>query len=47
MNDYISSRKWEHTEAQFHRLDKDTSNNVEVTIACAVNALNIYYIPTF
>ena len=26
------------------RLDTMTSNNVEVTIACAVNALNIYYI---
>ena len=48
MNDYIRyPSKWEHTEAQFHRLDKDTSNNVEVTIACAVNALNIYYIPDF
>jgi len=48
MNDYIRyPSKWDHTNAQFHRLDKDTSNNVEVTIACAVNALNIYYIPDF
>jgi hypothetical protein len=48
MNDYIRyPSKWAHTEAQFHRLDKDTSNNVEVTVACAVNALNIYYIPDF
>ena len=28
-------------------LDKQTGNNVEVTVACAVQALNIYYIPDF
>ena len=28
-------------------LDSETSDNVEVTIACAVQALNIYYIPEF
>jgi len=48
MNDYIRyPSTWEHTLAQFKRLDTQTSNNVEVTIACAVNALNIYYIPDF
>ena len=45
-NDYIRyPSEWKHTEKQFWRLNNDTSNNVEVTIACAVNALNIYYIP--
>ena len=48
MNDYIRyPSTWEHTLKQFKRLDTQTSNNVEVTIACAVNALNIYYIPDF
>ena len=42
MNDYIRyPSTWEHTLTQFKRLDTQTSNNVEVTIACAVNALNI------
>ena len=31
----------------FHILDTQTSDNVEITVACAVNALNIYYIPDF
>lgn len=48
MNEYIRyPSKWERTEEVFHILDKETSDNVEVTIACAVNALNIYYIPEF
>ena len=48
MNDYIRyPSKWEHQLKMFKRLDEETSNNVEVTIACAVNALNIHYIPDF
>ena len=48
MNDYIRyPSKWEHQLAMFERLDTKTSNNVEITIACAVNALNIHYIPDF
>ena len=48
MNDYIRyPSEWDHTLKMFERLDRQTSNNVEVTIACAVNALNIYYIPDF
>jgi len=48
MNDYIRyPSKWKRTEEVFHILDKETSNNVEVTIACAVQALNIYYLPDF
>ncbi len=48
MNEYIRyPSTWERTEEVFHILDNETSNNVEVTVACAVNALNIYYIPDF
>ena len=48
MNDYIRyPSDWNHNLKQFQRLDKETSNNVEVTIACAVNALNLHYIPDF
>lgn len=48
MNDYIRyPSKWQRTEEVFHILDKETSNNVEITIACAVQALNIFYIPDF
>lgn len=48
MNEYIRyPSKWSRTEEVFHILDTQTSDNVEVTIACAVNALNIYYIPDF
>jgi len=48
MNDYIRyPSKWKRTEEVFHILDKETSDNVEVTIACAVQALNVYYIPDF
>ena len=46
MNDYIRyPSKWSRQAEVFHILDKKTSNNVEVTVACAVQALNIYYIP--
>jgi hypothetical protein len=48
MNDYIRyPSKWKRTEEVFHILDKETSDNVEITVACAVQALNIYYIPDF
>ena len=48
MNDYIRyPSEWSHQLAMFERLDTKTSNNVEITIACAVNALNIHYIPDF
>ena len=48
MNNYIRyPSKWDRTREVFHILDKETSNNVEVTVACAVQALNIYYIPDF
>ena len=47
MNDYIRfGSQWEHTVKQFHLLD-NTGPNVEITVACAVNALNIMYIPEF
>lgn len=45
MNDYIRyPSKWDHQVQQFWKLD-NTEANVEVTVACAVQALNIYYIP--
>jgi hypothetical protein len=48
MNSYIRyPSKWSRTEEVFHILDTQTSDNVEITVACAVNALNIYYIPDF
>lgn len=48
MNDYIRyPSKWKRTEEVFHILDTQTSDNVEITVACAVQALNIYYIPDF
>ena len=48
MNDYIRyPSEWSRTEEVFHILDKETSNNVEITVACAVQALNIYYLPDF
>ena len=47
-NEYIRyPSKWERTQEVFHILDKETSDNVEITVACAVQALNIYYIPDF
>ena len=48
MNDYIRyPSEWKRTEEVFHILDKETSDNVEVTVACAVQALNVYYLPDF
>ena len=48
MNSYIRyPSQWERTHEVFHILDKGTSSNVEVTIACAVQALNVYYLPDF
>jgi len=48
MNDYIRyPSEWSRQEEVFHLLDTQTSNNVEVTIACAVQALNVYYLPDF
>lgn len=47
MNHYIRyPTNWEHIKQQLHRMDK-TDSNVEITIACAVQALNIYYLPDF
>ena len=46
MNDYIRyPSDWANQVNTFHRLDNETSDNVEVTIACAVQALNVYYLP--
>jgi MoaA/NifB/PqqE/SkfB family radical SAM enzyme len=48
MNSYIRyPSEWDRTHEVFHILDKATSSNVEVTIACAVQALNVYYLPDF
>jgi hypothetical protein len=47
-NEYIRYPSlWERSQEVFHILDKETSDNVEITVACAVQALNIYYIPDF
>ena len=47
MNDYIRfPSQFPQLEKQLERLDK-TPDSVTVTIACAVQALNIYYIPDF
>lgn len=47
-NEYIRyPSKWERTQEVFHILDTQTSDNVEVTIACAVQFLNVYYLPEF
>lgn len=48
MNEYIRyPSQWSRTEEVFKILDAQTSDNVEITVACAVQALNIYYIPEF
>ena len=48
MNDYIRyPSNWKRQEEVFHILDNETPNNTEVTVACAVQALNIYYLPDF
>jgi len=45
MNDYIRwPPTWDKVVKNLHRID-NSSDNIEVTIACAVQALNIYYIP--
>ena len=47
-NDYIRfPSEWKRNEEVFRILDEQTGNNTEVTIACAVQALNIFYIPDF
>jgi hypothetical protein len=46
-NEYIRyPSKWAHQEEVFHKLD-NTSDNVEVTTATTIMALNIAYIPEF
>ena len=48
MNSYIRyPSEWKRTEEVFHILDNETTDNVEITVACAVQALNIYYLPDF
>ena len=48
MNAYIRyPSEWKRTEEVFHILDNETPNNTEITVACAVQALNIYYVPDF
>src|SRR5690606_38586383 len=47
MNEYIRfPTNWETIERNLRRLD-ETGSHVEVTIACAVQMLNMYYIPDF
>lgn len=47
-NEYIRyPSKWDRTNEVFHILDNETSNNVEVTLACSIQALNVYYLPDF
>lgn len=47
MNDYIRfPSKWPEIEKQLDRLEQ-TPDNVEITIACAVQMLNMHYIPDF
>jgi hypothetical protein len=48
MNEYIRyPSKWERTEEVFHILDTQTTDNVEITLACAVNVLNIFYMTDY
>ena len=45
MNSYIRyPSEWSRQEEVFHILDTQTSDNVEVTIACAVQALSLIHI---
>ncbi len=47
MNDYIRfPPTWDKVIANLHKLD-NTPDNIEVTLACAVQMLNFYYIPDF
>lgn len=47
-NEYIRyPSKWSRTEEVFKILDEQTPDNVVVTVACSISALNVYYIPDF
>ena len=39
--------KWNHCHNQLHKLDKDGPDNLELTTATTITALNMYYIPEF
>ena len=39
--------KWDHCCTQLHKLDKDGPDNLELTTATTITALNMYYIPEF
>lgn len=46
MNNYIRyPSDWNHQKEIFDLLDRKTGDNVEITVACAVQVLNVYYIP--
>ena len=48
MNDYIRfPSQFSHIEKQLDRIDQETSDSITVTLSCAVQALNIYYLPDF
>ncbi len=47
-NEYIRyPSKWERTAEVMRILDEQTTDNVEVTIACAIQLLNVFYLPDF
>jgi hypothetical protein len=47
-NEYIRyPSNWNRIIDAFKILDQESPDNVEVTIACAVQALNVYYLPDF
>jgi hypothetical protein len=47
-NEYIRyPSKWKRTEEVLRILDEQTTDNVQVRIACAVQLLNVYYLPDF
>ena len=47
-NDYIRyPSEWKRNEEVFKIWDQETGPNTEITVACAVQALNIYYLPDF
>jgi len=47
-NEYIRyPSKWNRIVHAFELLDQTTPDNVEVTVACAIQALNVYYLPDF
>ena len=48
MNDYIRyPSEWKRNEEVFKIWDQQTGDNTEITVACAVQALNVYYLPDF